>query len=344
MNTSICFGHSTSDVIEHFSSHLLSTISATIFKLLERTQLLKQLYMFRPLTDVMEWKVVTTENSEDINKALSCLDDFVRQFRLDSRAAALEMLMFASSGNMADAVTQTNFPPVACVLGSELEGNVEEGTELPGDQFNKIHLVVHNENSVHTNFSPQEKSTKCEKKPKWLCNVCNKEFKCQSALTTHVRIHTGEKPFVCETCGASFVQKQSLIFHRKTHKHKEHTCETCGLTFTLLRGLREHLRTHTGDRPFVCDVCGRAYLRRTNLRDHQTTHSGEKRYKCQYCGKMFRKWCSKQKHERIHDSERPFPCSLCSKTFTQKYNLKVHMRTHEKCDSSSKLKAESPVL
>lgn len=36
------------------------------------------------------------------------------------------------------------------------------------------------------------------------CSICAKSFRCQSHLNRHKRIHTGQRPFVCNVCNIIF--------------------------------------------------------------------------------------------------------------------------------------------
>ena len=45
------------------------------------------------------------------------------------------------------------------------------------------------------------------------CEVCDRRVSSNSQLLTHMRVHTREKPFTCETCGHRFARKADLKKH-----------------------------------------------------------------------------------------------------------------------------------
>ena len=49
------------------------------------------------------------------------------------------------------------------------------------------------------------------------CEFCGKVCVSISALKTHHRVHTGEKPYSCEICGKSYRQKHHLQYHMSSH-------------------------------------------------------------------------------------------------------------------------------
>ncbi|CAG9788031.1 unnamed protein product [Diatraea saccharalis] len=199
---------------------------------------------------------------------------------------------------------------------------------------------------------PEEK--KCVRKPKinkknvkriksgpLRCELCGQITMSQSALDTHMRTHTGERPFTCNTCQSQFRTKGSLKRHFEA-KHSEKrerkfTCETCGSSFYRKNDIIIHIRLHTNERPYVCPYCSKCFSQIASLIRHKRVHTGEKPFSCPICGKKFNDKNLVKKHQSVHSDERKFTCHLCNKSVKSRTTLNTHMSLHsnEKCNVCS---------
>lgn len=118
-----------------------------------------------------------------------------------------------------------------------------------GKGFISYDKLMDHVTTEHPNFVPEvKKETKREKKKTQLPKVhqctfegCDKSFAKISDYKRHYRIHTGERPYVCKHCGASFNQRYRLT---------------------------THTRIHTGEKPFQCKYCGKTFARGDAVQSH----------------------------------------------------------------------------
>lgn len=90
-----------------------------------------------------------------------------------------------------------------------------------------------------------QKTGKVPRKRECVCSFCGKAFSSPANLESHVRAHTGERPYGCHICGKMFSQFWNLKIHQNIH---------------------------TGERPYQCLLCPKRFSDPSNLKKHQKRH------------------------------------------------------------------------
>uniref|UniRef100_A0A3Q2UF19 Gastrula zinc finger protein XlCGF57.1-like n=1 Tax=Fundulus heteroclitus TaxID=8078 RepID=A0A3Q2UF19_FUNHE len=85
------------------------------------------------------------------------------------------------------------------------------------------------------------------------CDRCDKRFYRNSELKYHVSVHTREwkqdtenRKFACKECGKKYIRKEHLTAHMSTHSgEKPFSCSACSASFTRNDSLKRHtVRVH----------------------------------------------------------------------------------------------------
>ncbi|XP_061187649.1 uncharacterized protein LOC133195740 [Saccostrea echinata] len=173
-----------------------------------------------------------------------------------------------------------------------------------------------------------------------LCRKCSRYIRCHEiSLEKHMEECTGPVPFKCKFCEKEFKYESSLKSHIIRHDPdapKRFNCPQCTYKSNYKANLKKHLKNiHNTERvkqefPCTFENCEKKFHTEDNLKRHLKFHSDVRNYQCPQCPKRFKTSAALRGHVIVHDPARPFKCNIndCTKDFRSKKLLKNHMEEY----------------
>merc|ERR1711935_407105 len=147
----------------------------------------------------------------------------------------------------------------------------------------------------------------------WRCPNCQMSFQTppdatatqkggrKRKLDTHINICTNQRPYVCDICGADFINKCELREHGKRHTVKGAQRREISRLNNLIRSEQRRVNP----RAFKCDQCDQAYTTNQRLKFHKIRAHRNITFPCPHCTLQLATPATLRNHIRtIHEGSR----------------------------------------
>ncbi|XP_039435342.1 transcription factor grauzone-like [Culex pipiens pallens] len=214
--------------------------------------------------------------------------------------------------------------------------------------FKRCHLLEHIQVHLNPNL--------------YGCDLCSKSFSTKEYKELHwMQTHaTVDRPFKCDKCPKSFIQKGQLTSHMG--RHQLYPCTLCDKVLAGKGSLSAHMvNMHSDEGRMICDTCGREFKTKTCFDKHTKRHMGvvedtsiectecheilhnkatlkkhmiakhtqtTEQHICNQCGKQAPNKFALESHKRKVHCEEKYCCEFCEKRFKNPTTLKEHRATH----------------